>query len=271
MNASTGKTSRSLRPFGKEAGVLLCHAERRSLSLRAILRRIAMPCLAGVALVASAPAMADTAACHRTSLTAEDLMQWPAWGIGQRMPVSRQLLMEESENSQGYMAISPQSYDGDVVLSFETLVMTSATVMVAGLIGQADPADPVAFPEGYDANLGPVINSYPFMMAALHNVAHNRPGPFIATFEKGARRILDEADRGFMRVDTPHRVVFGKNRDIVWVDIDGQRVVTAPVQPGLESARLMLRIRGTGFREAAAIFRNVEIKHCPASQTGQGN
>ncbi|MEO0550808.1 MAG: hypothetical protein AAFZ91_12890 [Pseudomonadota bacterium] len=207
------------------------------------------------------PAQAESHACEPELLSAEALMQWPAWGVGQRMLLPDQVLVEESEQSKGYMMVSPTSIADHFTLSFETLILSPATVLVVGLIGSSA-TGAALFADDYDANLPELTRGRPFMMIPFHNAAHNRPGAFIATFDDGQRRILDQAYDFVTRVDTVHQIEFGKDETQVWLDIDGERLVSAPVEEVPQNTHLMLRLRGTGFREAAALFRNVELNQC---------
>lgn len=90
------------------------------------------------------------------------LSQWSFYGEGFVAVDAQQgyMVLAETPGSKGVMLVSPESYDGDIVVSYQIRPLTPESVLVAVLSVSDRGAVSAAFqfPEDYDGNCG--MDSY---------------------------------------------------------------------------------------------------------------
>jgi hypothetical protein len=194
------------------------------------------------------------------TVSATDLGEkWPFYGKGVSTVRGELFYMREANDSVGAILISPESYKGDVILRYEIMPMSAASVCVA-LLGATDAgkAETLTIPEGYDGNMGLWINSMDNYFFAFHNAAHDRP-PFLKRFPANERLVM--ADKNVMRAGAFYSIEAGRKGTKLWFKVDGEKVFETEDPNPLTSGHIAFRIRGIDYEPAACLIRNVTIEN----------
>ncbi len=184
---------------------------------------------------------------------------WTFYGKGASTVRGDMFYMREADDSVGAILISPESYEGDVILRYEIMPMSAASVCVA-ILGATDAggADTLTIPDGYDGNMGLWINSMDNYFFAFHNAAHDRP-PFLKRFPANER--LAMAYNNVMRAGAFYRIEAGRKGTKLWFKVDGKTVFETEDPDPLTSGHIAFRIRGIDYEPAACLIRNVSIQN----------
>ena len=190
-------------------------------------------------------------------ITADELMKWDMKGKGQLSAVNKQVYMAESQGSAGILLSSPAKYGKELVVSYDVMALRPGTVLVA-LISLSDSGDGgLKFEEGYDANLGYIVNSTNAYMIAFLNAPHNRY-PFINRFPAKNNPLVED-DRSHMQPGVYYHIDVGREKDHIWLAIDGEKIIEAIDPVPLGEGHFSFRIRGTAAETASCLIRNVKI------------
>jgi len=209
------------------------------------------------------PETGRTARSGPNAFTPNELLLWDFYGIGDLAPMDTETIrMSEGENSKGVMIISPESYPGDVTLSYQVNALNPASVLVA-LLCLSDPGNPDAMtvPVSYDGNIEWLLRDEEDYFFAFHNAAHNST-PFLRRHPGGGEEgtKLAELAQNFMRPEVWYSVEAGREKGRVWLKVDGVTVLEAFDPAPLSGGRVALRIRGTPETMAECLIRNVSLR-----------
>ena len=182
--------------------------------------------------------------------------KWVFLGRGSRAAQNRMFYMEESQDSNGVMVFSPETFEGNVTVRYEIMPMNPASICVA-LLFASDRGEnqSLTFPdpesESPDIALG-AMDNYFFV---FHNVAHNRK-PFLRRFP-GAN--LMEIDKNVVRSGQFHQIEVGRRGNTLWLEVDGERIIEVEDPEPHTKGHIGFRIRGISQMPAACLIRNVTI------------
>jgi hypothetical protein len=190
----------------------------------------------------------------------KDLLQWDAYGIGARHLDHGQLLMTESNNSKGYMLVSPKSYGKDVRVSYDIMAMNAATVLVVELLAHNDDYFGLTFDESYDGNVKYMFHNLNMYMFAFHNESHNKTGPFVRKWPKPGKEPLVIATSNVVQTGKYHHVELGIENGILFYEIDGKKIWSVKDDTPYEGGKIILRIRGTGPIKGGCLIRGLQIE-----------
>jgi len=210
-------------------------------------------------LITAAVCAVSVLAASAEPVSSADLGEkWSFYGKGASYVRGDMFYMREADDSVGAILISPESYEGDVILRYEIMPMSAASVCVA-LLGATDKGDAktLTIPEGYDGNMGLWINSMDNYFFAFHNAAHDRP-PFLKRFPANERLVM--AEENVMRAGAFYRIEAGRKGNKLWFKVDGKKVFETEDPNPLTSGHIAFRIRGIDYEPAACLIRNVTIE-----------
>lgn len=188
------------------------------------------------------------------------LEEWTFYGKGVKLLEghNQYLLKEDPAGSKGVGLISPRSYPTSVVMRYQVMALTPATVLVAILsASNHGESTELSLPEGYDGNIKFWSGGCENYFFAFHNAAHNFP-PFVRRFDE-KRIMLDMAKKNLMHVGKYYAVEAGRRGDLIWLKIDGRTVLKTKDAKPYSGGHLGLRIRGTGGEYAACLIKDLEI------------
>ena len=190
-------------------------------------------------------------------ISADELMNWDMMGNGHLSAVNRQVYLAEDEGSAGVLLTSPTKYGKELVVSYDVMALRPGTVLVA-LMSLSNTGDGgLAFDEGYDANLRYIANSTNAYMIAFLNAPHNRY-PFINRFPAKNNPLVED-DRSHMQPGVYYHIDVGREKDRIWLAIDGEKIIEAVDPDPLGEGHFSFRIRGTANETASCLIRNVKI------------
>jgi hypothetical protein len=190
-------------------------------------------------------------------ITAETLMNWDMTGKGQLSAVNKQVYLAETQGSAGVLLTSPIKYGIDLVVSYDVMALRPGTVLVALLSLSNSGNGGLKFEDSYDANLKYIANSTNAYMIAFLNAPHHR-SPFINRFP-AKKNPLVEDDRSHMQPGLYYHIDVGREKDHIWLAIDGEKIIEAVDPDPLGEGHFSFRIRGTANETASCLIRNVKI------------
>lgn len=192
----------------------------------------------------------------------KQLKDWTFYGDGTKLLEGhgQYLLKENPKGSKGVGLVSPQSYSQDVILRYDVMPLTPATVLVALLSASNNGhSATLTLPESYDGSINFWQAGCDNYFFAFHNAAHNFP-PFVRRFDENTGRVmLDMAKKNVMHVGKYYRIEVGRKANLIWLKIDGKTILKTKDPNPYAGGHLGLRIRGTASEYAACLIRNLEI------------
>jgi len=190
-------------------------------------------------------------------ISTDELMNWDMTGKGELSVANRQVYLAESQGSAGVLLTSPIKYGIDLVVSYDVMALRPGTVLVALMSLSNTDDGGLTFEDNYDANLKYIANSTNAYMIAFLNSSHNRY-PFINRFPAKNNPLVEE-DKSHMQPGVYYHIDVGREKDHIWLAIDGEKVIEAVDPDPLGEGHFSFRIRGTAGETASCLIRNVKI------------
>lgn len=190
--------------------------------------------------------------------TADDLMEWEFHGMGTVAKQGSQLLLSESEGSKGVILVSPSSYGKNIIVSYDVMTLTPASVLVVMLSSSNTESQSLEIESDYDGSLSTLRDLVSFYMIAFHNAPHNR-FPFINKYPKEGGNKLQEAEKTFMHPGIYYHIDVAQEGDNISLFIDGRKVLDVVDTESLPGGKFVFRARGTGHLSASCLIRNLKI------------
>lgn len=196
-------------------------------------------------------------------LSPEDLNKWLFYGQGTKMVESHNqfLMKEDPEQSNGVMIVSPDSYGENVVVKYDVMTLTPASVLVA-ILSASNPGEDASLtiPENYDGSMSLWISDVESYFYAFRNGPHNFT-PFIRKYPcpEGQDPALVSMDKNFMHPGVYYSVEIGREGNKIWCKVDGETILETTDKNAFGGGHIAFRIRGTAGEYAACLIRNVEI------------
>jgi hypothetical protein len=193
------------------------------------------------------------------SITPEQLAtEWSFHGLGSAASQNRMFYMEESPGSQGVMVVSPEAFEGDVIVRFEIMPMNAASVCVVVLhASDAGESTSLTLPEGYDGSMGHWINRVDNYFFAFHNAAHDRT-PFGVRFPGGTP--IGQAEVNVIRSGEFTTIEISRLGGEIAFSANGEVLFSGKDEHLLPSGHLSIRLRGIPQITAAALIRNLTVE-----------
>lgn len=199
-------------------------------------------------------------------ISAEQLDKWDFYGLGTKVVDSHDifLMKEDPTQSKGVIVISPRPYSKNVVMRFEAMSLTPATVLVAVLsLSDHGGAGEITIAEGYDGTNGKWgAGASDCYFVVYKSEAHNH-FPFLRkrSFPKKTKgwNVQYEHHRNIMKHGVFHSVEVGRTNTTIWLKIDGKKIFKYKDPTPFGSGHLALRIRGTAGEYAACFIKDLEI------------
>ncbi len=182
---------------------------------------------------------------------------WTSYGMGIVRYQNRMVFMQEAEETKGVGVMSPEAYGTHVVLRFELMPMTPASVCVAMLSASNQDDGSLEIPQDYDGGIGMWTRDSNNYFFAFHNMAHDTM-PFIRRFQPEFTQFAI-AENNVMQAGKFHTVEVGRNGARLWLEVDGVRLLEAEDPDPLPGGHIGFRIRGINGMQAACLIRNVSV------------
>ncbi len=212
-----------------------------------------------IAVVLTLPLMAIA---QTKKVSPEELNKWAFCGQGEKLVESHNMFfMKEAKESNGVMIVSPDSYGEEVVVKYDVMTLTPASVLVAILSASNPGKDTrLSIPEDYDGSMKLWIEDVESYFYAFRNAPHNYT-PFIRKYPvaEGEDPALVSYDKNIMHPGVFYSVEIGRKKDLVWLKVDGEKILETTDKDAFGGGHIAFRIRGTAGEYAACLIRNVEI------------
>lgn len=202
-------------------------------------------------------------AAQTQHLSPEDLFNWSFYGQGTKLVESHNsfFMKEDPAQSEGVMIVSPESYGENVVVKYDVMTLTPASVLVAILSASNPGSDAgLTIPEDYDGSMNLWINDVESYFYAFRNGPHNFT-PFIRKYPvpAGQDPALVSYEKNIMHPGVFYAVELGRRGNKLWLKIDGKKILETTDNEAWGGGHIAFRIRGTAGEYAACLIRNVEI------------
>lgn len=187
-----------------------------------------------------------------------ELQKWHFYGQGELLNLGGQICLKEADNSNGVMLISPHSFGKDVIVKYQVMSLTPATVLVT-MLNISDPGNTtdLSIPDDYDGSMNLWSNQKQNYFFAFKNAPHG-VNPFVRR-NPGSKAPLVSGERDLMVSGIYFDVEVGKVGNNLWLSIDNQLIFEAEDNIEISGGRLAFRIRGTAGFNAGCLIRNVAI------------
>jgi hypothetical protein len=183
---------------------------------------------------------------------------WNFYGQGSSAAQNRMFYMEEAKGSSGVMIVSPDAYEGDLIVRYELMPMSAASVCVAILFASdTGEATSLTLPKGYDGSMGHWINDVENYFLAFHNAAHDRT-PFAVKFP--SKESLGEYEENILRSGEFSTIEIGRQGETIWFSVNGKLLFKGEDPNPLKSGHLAFRIRGIPQQPASCLIRGLTVE-----------
>jgi hypothetical protein len=192
-------------------------------------------------------------------ITTSELTQWRFFGKGELSTWGDQLALKEAADTKGVMLLSPESYTGDIIVSYKVMALTPATVIVTLLaVSDLGESESITIPERYDGGIELWSKEKENYFIAFKNASHNYT-PFIQK-NPNAKESLASAKENIMNAGVYYSIEVGRQGGKIWLSIDGKRVVEANDDAPLLGGHIAIRLRGTAGFIAGCLIKDMKIK-----------
>ncbi|MDH3708828.1 MAG: hypothetical protein OER04_03010 [Cyclobacteriaceae bacterium] len=190
-------------------------------------------------------------------ISTDELLDWPMWGKGEVGKWGDQLFLRETPGTKGVMLVSPKSYGNQIILRYHVLALTPATVLVA-MLSVSDPgtSESLNIPETYGGGMTLWSQKTDNYFFAFKNASHGLT-PFVR--HHPAKGILAKASENVMIAGVYYEVEVGRDRNRLWLAIDGKKMFEYVDQDPPVGGHVALRIRGTAGFAAGCMIKNLQI------------
>lgn len=206
--------------------------------------------------------MSAMAVAQTKQVTLEELNEWTFLGQGTKMVESHNsFFMKEAPQSEGVMILSPGTYSDKVVVKYDVMTLTPATVLVAILsASNLGNDEEITIPKDYDGTMKLWIEDVQSYFYAFRNGPHNFT-PFIRKYPvaDGGNPALVSLDKNIMSCGNFYSVELGRDGNKLWLKVDGKTILETKDETPFSGGHIAFRIRGTAGEYAACLIRNLEI------------
>jgi len=204
---------------------------------------------------------------NETRFSPKELAAWPTYGIGKSTVENDELIVEETDGSDGFFLISPEAYTGDMTLTYKVKALSESSVQIVlfSASGQGETLDFDLPPA--DATPREVWNwrtTLEHYNLTFNNISHgNKPFFFknISPSEMGFRHNQQE---NVMEPEAWYDVQIDKIGTQITFRLNNKVVFDVKDHEPLKGGHLMFRISGTNGSKiifAKAAYKDVVLKH----------
>jgi hypothetical protein len=190
-------------------------------------------------------------------ITTRELQSWQLLGSGSSAAFQEAIYLKESDTSKGVMLLSPGNFPSSYLMRFEMVPLTSSTVMIAVLNASDAKGSALSIPSGYDGSMGIWTSAITSYFVAFRNAPHAST-PFI-TKQPGVKTVKAE-QYDDMLAGKRYQVELGVKGNLVWLKVDGKKLVEFQDPNPLPAGRMAFRLRGLPGLPAACLIYNVSLQ-----------
>lgn len=189
---------------------------------------------------------------------ARDLVQWQKLGTGRAfVTAGGQTCLEETDDSEGVMLVSPGYYGRQVAVRYQFLLLSPATVMVTLLSAKDTASHSLTIPEDYKGAMSFWTRTKENYFFVFRNAPHGGT-PYI-TRNPGARIMSTAAEQDRLQTGIYYDVEIGRNISELWVIINGKITLKTKDVQSIAGGHIAVRVRGTAGHKASALVKDVRV------------
>lgn len=209
-----------------------------------------------------------TGCTAQESFSPTDLANWETYGIGKTTVRNGELIVEETDGSDGFFLISPKSYTGDITMTYKVKAMSESAVQIV-LFSASDQGESLALTAPSSNDLTP-REVWTWRTTLEHyNLTFNNKSHGIKPFffknvspqEKGFR--LDQAENVMVPGEW-YDVKISKKGTLIIFTLNGKIIFEVEDPEPLTGGHVMLRISGTNGSNvifAKAAYQDFVLTH----------
>lgn len=195
---------------------------------------------------------------EQKAIQIESLSNWQLLGNGSvSVSMNGQVLLTESDDSQGVMLISPDYYSNDVIVRYKILALTNATVFVNTLSLTNIDSAKLTIPLEYDGGISLLTSKTANYFIAFKNAPHGTT-PFIAK-NPGFEIKTSSPEQDRMTAGVYYDIEVGRKGSKIWLAVDGKQIISWKDDNPIRGGHIAFRLRGTAGLNAAALIKDLEI------------
>ncbi len=203
----------------------------------------------------------------RDNISARALSTWQTLDIGKSTVTDEGLIIEEMEGSDGYFLISPDSYQGELVINYKVKAMSASSVLIV-LFAASDMgiSDSLILPPADTKGMGfwtwrTQLEHYNL---TFNNRSHGNRPFFFKNESPTKRGFYQQSIDNIMEVGIWYDVEIGKQQNRLWFKLNNELIFEQEDCQPLPNGHLMFRISGTSGEKvifAKAAIKDLVISH----------
>jgi hypothetical protein len=204
---------------------------------------------------------------QQENITPQELAAWQTFDKGKSTIQGDELIVEETEGSNGYFLISPKVYKKDFVLRYKVKAMSESTVLITLFsVEQNNNSRGFILPS---ANASPrEVWDWRTKMKhynlTINNRSHGNRPFFFKNISPYSRGFYESLPENIVEVGKWYTVEIGRKENKTWFKLNGKNYYDIEDCNPLEGGRLIFRISGTTGENtifAKAAFKDIVITY----------
>jgi len=203
----------------------------------------------------------------KEKITPVELATWQTFDEGKSTVNGDELIIEETEGSDGYFLISPKEYETDFILTYKVKALSESTVLITLFsVLQEGNNDTFSVP-AVTATPREVWNWRSRMKhynLTINNRSHGITPFFFKNVPPSSRGFNERLQENIMKVGQWYDVEIGKKENRLWFKLNGKVFFDVEDAEPYEKGRLIFRISGTTGEKtifAKAAFKDIVISY----------
>lgn len=210
--------------------------------------------------------------CGQTSakqekITPEELATWQTFDKGKSTIQDDELIVEETEGSDGYFLISPKVYDKDFMLNYKVKAMSESTVLITLFsVIRNDREEAFVLPPdtATPREVWGWRSGMQHYNLTFNNKSHGNKPFFFKNISPDSRGFNERLSENIVEVGKWYDVEIGKKENRLWFKLNNEIYFDIKDLNPLEEGHLIFRISGTAGEKtifAKAAFKDIVISY----------
>lgn len=200
-------------------------------------------------------------------ISVKELSTWKTLDKGKSTVLNNELIIEEIDGSDGYFLISPESYEGDLILNYKVKAMSESSVLIV-LFSASDKGitGGLTLPPSDTKGIGfwtwrTHLEHYNL---TFNNKSHGNRPFFFKNISPRKRGFYQNTAENIMEVGKWYDVEVGKARNKLWFKLNNTIIFEQEDHRPFPNGHVMFRISGTTGEKvvfAKAAIKDLVISH----------
>jgi len=207
-------------------------------------------------------------ALQKETINPNELSTWRTLDKGASFIDGDEFIIEETKGADGYFLISPESYEGDIVITYKVKALSESSVLIV-LFSASDTGETNALTLPTKDAEGPDFWTWRTHLEhynlTFNNVSHGGNTPFFYKNETPLKRgFYQKKAANIMEVGKWYDVEIGKTQNNVWFKLNNTMIFKQEDCNPLSGGHLLFRISGTTGENvifAKAAIKDLVISH----------